>query len=157
MALKFVIEANSVFFIKYLLSTGCGGSFTGESGNFTSPGYPNKYAENLRCLWNITVDEKSRIHFDFIFVEIEAGDGCLYDYLLFRDGLSPTSPALAKICHAHSTTVKSTGSSASALFVSDSTVGFRGFHLAWRAVPKVPLLLPDGKIFCIIIFKFLCF
>lgn len=130
----------------FLLSLGCGGSFEGNSGNFTSPGYPNKYAENLRCLWNITVDEKYRIHFDFIYVEIEAGDGCLYDYLLFRDGLSPRSPALAKICHSHLGIIKSTGPLASVLFVSDSTVGYRGFHLAWKAVPQVPLLLPDGKL-----------
>ena len=91
----------------------------------------------------------SRIHIDFIYIEIEAGDGCLYDSLLFRDGLDASSPVLAKICHPHPVTIKSSGSSVSVLFSSDSTIGFRGFHLTWRAVPKVPLLKPDGKFIAI--------
>ncbi|XP_065052846.1 uncharacterized protein LOC135682059 [Rhopilema esculentum] len=123
---------------------GCGGTYSGTYGNFTSPGYPSRYADNLRCRWTIKVSQNSRIHIDFIYVEIETGDGCLYDYLLFRDGLEPTSPALAKICHAHTTTIKSTGSEMTVLFVTDSSTGFRGFHLVWKAVPKMPLLQPEG-------------
>ncbi len=118
---------------------------SGLSGNLTSPGYPNNYAENLLCSWNVTVDNKFRIEIDFPVFEIEAGVGCLYDYVLIRDGLTANSPVLGKICHVNPQTILSTRSSVLIQFVSDMSVGKRGFYLRWRALPKVPLLLPDGK------------
>ncbi len=120
---------------------------TGNSGNITSPGYPLKYPENILCSWNITVDEKFRIQIEFLDFEIEAAVGCLYDYVLLRDGLTVNSPVLGKVCHVNPQSILSTGSSVLVQFYSDMSEVKRGFYIKWRTVPKVPLLLPNGMFF----------
>ena len=102
------------------------------------------------------MDSKSRIQIDFLDFEIEAGIGCLYDYVLFRDGGTVDDPVLGKICHANPQNILSTESSVLVQFVSDMSEVKRGFHLQWSSVPKVPLIKPNGMSFtCFFLFIWL--
>ena len=44
----------------------CGGRLTGESGEFTSPNFPEKYPDNTECNWEITVPEGKKVNLTFL-------------------------------------------------------------------------------------------
>ena len=67
----------------------CGARLNRNKGTIFSPGYPNDYPNNLKCIWNITVDKN-----DFIVIHIEnliTGDNSdrlsFYDQVLFHQAV----------------------------------------------------------------------
>ena len=56
-----------------LLSAGtvsCGGLLQGLWGSIQSPGYPNSYPNNARCVWRIQLwDPARRVELQFLDVE----------------------------------------------------------------------------------------
>uniref|UniRef100_A0A914DQL4 Metalloendopeptidase n=1 Tax=Acrobeloides nanus TaxID=290746 RepID=A0A914DQL4_9BILA len=60
----------------------CGGIFTADSANFSSPNFPSNYSSNLRCMWEIAVDEYHQIFLEIPHLEIEGMKSeCAYDFL----------------------------------------------------------------------------
>ena len=72
---------------------------------------------------------------------VEWGMDCEWDYLLFRDGSSPSSPAFkfsesARLCgyYAPEVTIQTTGPSMTVFFRSDISVTERGFRIYYKSV-----------------------
>lgn len=65
-------------------SAGCGEEFTGPSGSFSSPGYPNQYPENRECIWYITTTAGSSVTLTIHEFNVEYHQDCSYDVLEVR-------------------------------------------------------------------------
>ena len=63
-------ESNS--FYKYqLVFSACGGTLSGSSGSFVSPGYPGFYSNNLNCLWTLFIPANGVLRLPFIVFETQ--------------------------------------------------------------------------------------
>ena len=62
-------------------SSGCGGLFTGPSGQIVSPGWPNAYPHNQDCIYTITVQALKTVLFNITHFHLEDHPSCDYDYL----------------------------------------------------------------------------
>lgn len=63
----------------------CGGVFRAESGNISSPNYPNFYSHESNCEYDIIAPEGKAIKLDILDFDIEARVNCLNDYLEIVD------------------------------------------------------------------------
>ena len=52
----------------------CGGHLTGESGEFTSPNFPERYPNDTECNWEITVPEGKKVNLTFLSFNV-SGNG----------------------------------------------------------------------------------
>ena len=52
-------------FSNFCFSDNCGGIYTDDHGNFTSPQYPNNYPNNMECVHIIQVEDGKAIQLDF--------------------------------------------------------------------------------------------
>ncbi|KAJ8980749.1 hypothetical protein NQ317_013754 [Molorchus minor] len=107
----------------------CGGDLMIDSeGHLESPNYPEEYQANKECIWRITVAENHQIALRFQSFDIENHDGCVYDYIEIRDGLTLDSPILKVYCgHKVPADVISSSNNMLVKFVSDSSVQKGGF------------------------------
>nr|XP_026691305.1 uncharacterized protein LOC113474441 [Ciona intestinalis] len=71
----------------------CGGLFTTEEGDISSPSYPNKYPTNVHCQWIIqSSHEDDLIQVDFSRIALQQTEeketvmGCPQDYVRVRSG-----------------------------------------------------------------------
>ena len=71
----------------FILVPGCGGNLgaTSQDNTFTSPGYPNGYANNLNCLWVITTLPGNRIWLNLTNLDIEGHFTCSFDRIIIYD------------------------------------------------------------------------
>ena len=80
----------------------CGGTLTGASGSFQTPGWPHSYPqENFQCEWTIELpDDGTVIEFtiDDSAYGISGQPPCNRDYIEFFDGTDSDSDSLAKLC-----------------------------------------------------------
>lgn len=80
----------------------CGGTLTGSSGTFQTPGYPTSYPKkSFECEWTITAPASSnRVYFsiDPSRFGINGRSPCRNDYLEFFDGATGNGVSLAKVC-----------------------------------------------------------
>ena len=95
----------------------CGGNFTTPQGIFTSPSYPEKYADNADCIYTIYQPTGTVILLNILSMDIDYESGyyddyssddydyhqyggvtCMYDYLEIRDGASEQSPLIDGYC-----------------------------------------------------------
>jgi hypothetical protein len=51
----------------------------------TSPGYPNGYANNLDCVWQVLVPQGFRVWSNITNIDMESHGSCNYDYVQFYD------------------------------------------------------------------------
>ncbi|XP_064320552.1 deleted in malignant brain tumors 1 protein [Phalacrocorax carbo] len=106
----------------------CGGLLEGLSGSIQSPGYPNPYPNNARCVWHIRLwDPDRRVELQFLDVQLEGGS-CQYDAIEVYDGGSLGSPLLGNICSNSHSVFNSSGPQLTILFRSDGSVTQRGFQ-----------------------------
>ncbi|XP_065639868.1 cubilin isoform X2 [Hydra vulgaris] len=74
----------------------CGGLVTGEGGYLSSPFYPQKYENELSCIWNVVVETGRRIA---VTVEnMQLHSDCSRNYVLMRDGSSSEGNVLKRHC-----------------------------------------------------------
>lgn len=80
----------------------CGGTLTGNSGTFETPGYPNSYPQrDFQCEWTIQAPSSSRrIYFriDSSSYGINGRSPCNSDNLEFFDGTGSNANSMAKVC-----------------------------------------------------------
>uniref|UniRef100_A0A3Q1IYA9 Uncharacterized protein n=1 Tax=Anabas testudineus TaxID=64144 RepID=A0A3Q1IYA9_ANATE len=130
---------------------GCGEEYSGPSGSFNSPGYPNKYPENRECIWYITTAAGSSITLTIHEFSVEFHQDCNYDVLEVYGGPDLSAPQLAKLCSTTSNPmqVSSTGNMLTVRFKSDAYVSGRGFNASWAEVQGGcggPVTAPSGEI-----------
>uniref|UniRef100_A0A3P8SX64 Cubilin n=1 Tax=Amphiprion percula TaxID=161767 RepID=A0A3P8SX64_AMPPE len=107
----------------------------GESGQIASPLYPRTYPNNADYRWTITVDGDSYIQIRFLDMDIEDLYDCYYDQLKIFDGPTVDYYPLGTFCGvALPHLLRSTGSTVTLEFRSDSWHGGRGFLVEWTAV-----------------------
>ena len=80
----------------------CGGTLTGSSGSFQTPGWPNDYPqEDFQCEWIIVLPSSdSRVNFtiDDSAYGINGQTPCPTDYIEFFDGTTSNAVSLHKLC-----------------------------------------------------------
>ncbi|XP_016041459.2 CUB domain-containing protein 2 [Erinaceus europaeus] len=104
----------------------CGGVLTGLSGVLTSPEYPSNYPNNAECHWVIRATGPATIKLVFEDFQVEANEGCTYDYVAVLGGPGPTRGH--HYCgSARPPTLKSLGRELQVIFKSDFNIGGRGF------------------------------
>ncbi|KAG5870535.1 hypothetical protein JTB14_014726 [Gonioctena quinquepunctata] len=107
----------------------CGGDlFIDSEGHLESPNYPEEYQPNKECIWRLTVPENHQVALRFQSFDVENHDGCVYDYVEIRDGLSLDSPIIKVHCgHKVPPDAISTSHNMLVKFVSDGSVQKGGF------------------------------
>ncbi|XP_078692043.1 uncharacterized protein LOC144922256 [Branchiostoma floridae x Branchiostoma belcheri] len=105
----------------------------GNSGSFTSPGYPGNYPNNAYCTWQISVNMSDVVAIRFTAFNLEYEYFCAYDSLVVHDGPDATAPVLATLCGWSARTVTTTGNSAFLVFTSDYSMTYSGFFATFTA------------------------
>ncbi|XP_071948834.1 uncharacterized protein [Antedon mediterranea] len=129
----YVLRVFSIFVIFIAVEgTNCGDTYTGTYGEISSPLYPENYPGNTTCMWKITVPEESRVSVKFRSFDFY----CPHDYLeIYLDGTG--DEVHDRLCGSNYYTLLSEANSMLLMFVSDSNLSGKGFHLIWRAVELV--------------------
>ncbi|XP_035217484.1 cubilin-like, partial [Stegodyphus dumicola] len=122
--------ANYTFFDT---STECGGTYYQESGVIRSPGFPNNYPSNSKCVWIIQAKPYRQIILNITHFRLETGTICTYDYLEIRNGGSQVSPLIGKYCDQIGHEVKSHSNMLWLKFVSDYIVESTGFEIFFES------------------------
>ncbi|OXA47104.1 Cubilin [Folsomia candida] len=118
---------------------GCGGRLIGSYNYLRSPNYPNKYGNNVVCLWHVTTELGTKVELQIYELEIERSEDCRYDGLTVYGGSDATSPQLTSLCHSSGSIgspviVTSHGNNMYIKFYSDGSVPSKGFYGSVRAV-----------------------
>ncbi|XP_026057290.1 cubilin-like [Carassius auratus] len=112
-----------------------GNEITGSSGQIASPLYPRTYPNNADYRWTVTVDSDSHIQIQFLDIDIEDLFSCYYDKLKIFDGPSTSALLLGEFCGLTlPNQVRSSGSTITLEFKSDTVIGGKGFLVEWTAV-----------------------
>ena len=107
---------------------------TGESGEITSPNYPEKYEINKDYYWKIFADPDYKIQLTFLDMNIESGQNCKYDYLQIRE-TADSGKDLGKFCgRTLPQPIESVNNKIFIHFHSDDQQTRTGFKLKWSAV-----------------------
>ncbi|XP_034427678.1 cubilin [Hippoglossus hippoglossus] len=112
-----------------------GNDLMGEFGQIASPLYPRTYPNNADYYWTITVEGDSYIQIRFLDMDIEDLYECYYDHLKIFDGSSVHYYPIGTFCGLDlPPALRSSGSTVTLQFKSDSVIGGRGFLVEWSAV-----------------------
>ncbi len=119
----------------------CGGILFAPQGNFASPGFPDKYPNNTRCVWKIATDPQRRIALGTKDNEFEVQQGtsiysCNHDWISVYDGENKDGRRVGSYCGNGMRTfqtVHSTGRFLYVEFVSDWREQRRGFNLQYMS------------------------
>ncbi|GAB1597689.1 hypothetical protein Ahia01_000045500, partial [Argonauta hians] len=102
------------------------------NGIIESPGFPQKYSNNINCTWIIRSLYENTIYLVFSHFEIESGMNCRYDYLEIRDGDQASSPLIGKFCGSIvPSKIYSSNSSLRISFHTDHSISQPGFRLEY--------------------------
>ncbi|XP_066539114.1 cubilin [Hoplias malabaricus] len=125
-----------------------GNEITGTFGQIASPLYPRTYPENADYRWTITVNADSYIEIRFLDIDIEDLYDCYFDQLKIFDGPNVHAYPLGVFCGLILPgLVRSSGSTMTLEFTSDSVIGGRGFLVAWTAIQStgpLPTIAPGA-------------
>ncbi|NP_445784.3 cubilin precursor [Rattus norvegicus] len=121
------------FKISYRAIT-CGGIYNESSGILRSPSYSySNYPNNLYCVYSLHVRSSRVIIIRFNDFDVAPSNLCAHDFLEVFDGPSIGNRSLGKFCGStRPQTVKSTNSSLTLLFKTDSSQTARGWKIFFR-------------------------
>eukprot|EP00111_Clytia_hemisphaerica_P001731 TCONS_00004887-protein len=136
---------------------GCGGIYTDRVGNFTSPGYPNKYPSDMECVHIIQVPKENVIKLNFERMNIASPDkDCKNDFVKVMDGDCVSRLGESKFCgNSIPPLFISTTNRLCVKFFSDDSKSDDGFLARYTAIDKPTqsqdqcnsnLTAPDGLI-----------
>lgn len=112
--------------------TGCGGRLTGINSSISSPNYPEPYAHNAQCEWQISVNEGYTIEIIFTDLDLEVAAECKSNYLEIFDGDNPSAKSVVVCSAGHQPKdIVTSGNHALLRMVSDVTMAGRGFFLRY--------------------------
>ncbi|XP_019899333.2 ovochymase-2 isoform X2 [Esox lucius] len=123
----------------------CGGHFTREQGELTSPNWPDHYPDQTACTWHISVPSAVSIHVVFTHFEVQAQNrlGQCLDYVEVYGGTGLTSRG--RFCgFAPPPAVTVAGDTAVVRFVSNKAKAEKGFRAYWTTDPNVFPTLPPA-------------
>ncbi|XP_076814750.1 IgGFc-binding protein-like [Clavelina lepadiformis] len=125
-------------------SIGCGGRITGQqSGEFTSPNYPNDYPSSSDCTWSIVVNQGQIIEIVFTDIDVEFQERCPFDYIEIYNGTNRNT-GIHRFCGTIVRRVfRSNIPSLTTKFRSDNIVQTKGFTASWRAIQADAPELPE--------------
>uniref|UniRef100_A0A1Y1LNZ2 Cubilin n=1 Tax=Photinus pyralis TaxID=7054 RepID=A0A1Y1LNZ2_PHOPY len=112
----------------------CGGIYTDPTGVIESPGYPNKYGEDLVCIYEIVQPTGKSILLTFLDFDIEIAQAGCFDALEIRDGDNENSTLVGEYCANTPPDVQSTHNYLWLKFESDSSVGSKGFQANYSTI-----------------------
>ncbi|PVD35988.1 hypothetical protein C0Q70_02958 [Pomacea canaliculata] len=122
-----------------------GGNLLGDSGQLSSPRYPQQYPNDVSVAWTITVSSGMQVLIAFLFMRIENSIQCTFDYVLIRDGGLSDSPEIGRYCGANLPgPIISTSNQVRIEFVTDASLTYQGFLLNWQATNEMPTAPPTG-------------
>ena len=113
---------------------------TDDSINFTSPGYPSTYGNDIICVWTVIATDDTKVLVEFISFEMERG----YDFFILGNGEDPgqSSSVIGRLTgNVILRTLTSDGSDMWMKLVTDGTGTRRGFHIDIRRIEHT-----DGKV-----------
>lgn len=96
-----IAEFEGVFSI---VESSCGGILRGTEGRFSSPTYPDNYANNVQCTWTISALAGNLVQLDFEDFNFVESDNCNEDYLEIRER-SSSGPLIGVFCGKHTPTL----------------------------------------------------
>lgn len=120
--------------------TGCSGTL------FDSGGPCSIYGANQTAQVTISPVGAGKVNLNFTMFDIESGDQggsiCNYDNLKIYDGSSTSAPLIGTYCNNNlpPSTISSSGSSITILFISDPGLEESGFQIDWSC--ELPTLAP---------------
>ncbi|CAH1245691.1 TLL1 [Branchiostoma lanceolatum] len=94
-----IVQANLLY--KCHRVTDCGGTIFANSGNFTSPNYPNELPSNIGCAWIVTSEEGNTLTLNVTDMDLQGveDDGeCRNEYIEIRDGMGELAPLIGRFC-----------------------------------------------------------
>ncbi|XP_059812967.1 membrane frizzled-related protein isoform X1 [Hypanus sabinus] len=115
----------------------CGGILRNTEGSFSTPRYPAQYPANLVCVWWILVEPGYVIQFKVDSLNIEGRSPCHFDSLDLHEEEENGfhMHQIARLCgNVAPPTVNTNTSRLKVSFVSDSSVGGRGFIARYRMI-----------------------
>ena len=104
-------------------------------GFIRSPNYPQPYPNRATCVWVISVPIGYTISVSVTHLNLESHSGCLFDYVLIRDGRNSSAAQIARLCGTVRPTrvIRSTGNVLFVSFVSDGSITGGGFELHYTS------------------------
>ncbi|XP_030624670.1 LOW QUALITY PROTEIN: cubilin [Chanos chanos] len=124
---------HSGFKAKYSIAV-CGGTYTGQSGTISSPGYPDSnYPDNSNCEWYLEGPTGHYLTLTFTALDLQSSTDCSSDYVEVRE-YNASGQLLGKHCGDSIPASVDTGDSfAYVRFVSDGSGNAGGFSLSFEA------------------------
>ena len=99
-----------------------------QSGELSTPNYPNLYSPRQSCIWSITTTSGHRVKIHFHQFELEIHPECFYDHLTIYDGDSNKSRQIGRFCgNKIPNPLIASANSMYLIFKSDATVQRKGF------------------------------
>uniref|UniRef100_A0A8C5PBH1 Cubilin n=1 Tax=Leptobrachium leishanense TaxID=445787 RepID=A0A8C5PBH1_9ANUR len=110
----------------------CGANFTKSSGVIVSPNYPDKYDNNMNCIYNILADPGTYIVLTFQTFELECDSPCNDEVKIYGDA---SSSPLETVCGSSVPAPVSTRGHMSIKFSTNSNLTMHGFMANYRMIP----------------------
>ncbi|XP_022177373.1 cubilin-like [Myzus persicae] len=112
----------------------CGGVFTKRSGKIVSPNYPAKYPIDMKCNYTI-LSPGENIELTFKSFDLE-GSKCRYDNLTIYDKIGAfddkSKHIIGTYCGDHAPSTFTFVNSVMIIFMSDNSVGKKGFEIHYE-------------------------
>ena len=126
----------------------CNDNFT-TAGDFTSPGFPIEYPNDMCCSYQITGEEGKSIKLDFLHFHIEFHPNCNHDSVKIYAGNSTTGVLMKTLCGNGNRMYTSVGNKLFVLFKSDFSTAHQGFFARFNASaePSKQICLPLSNFF----------
>lgn len=109
-----------------------------DTGDFSHPGYPANYTNNVDSTWEIAADPGKTILLRFNAFALQPDSNCQYDYVEVYDGDESTGQLIGKYCNGKPGVIRSTGNTLTVVFHSDGSVVDTGFSASWSTSQKNP-------------------
>ncbi|KAI5643882.1 CUB domain-containing protein [Phthorimaea operculella] len=114
---------------------GCGGLYTTDKGEISSPSYDGKYLSGITCEYQIRTDPETKIRINFKSFHLEYSTWCKYDYLKVYDGSNENSPLVGKFCgRSHPESYTSSTNQIFIIFRSDAIDAAEGFRFTYETI-----------------------
>ncbi|XP_035665272.1 uncharacterized protein LOC118408567 [Branchiostoma floridae] len=133
----------------------CVRALTGESGNFSTPNYPDNYGNMAACTWTITVSINRSVSVTFDFFNLEEEPDCSFDAVEVYQGTPEAGRKLGTFC-GNSTAddkypkgqIRSNLHVMTVAFSSDLSMSRPGFHVTYVSDERTSVTCAEDEYRC---------